>query len=203
MSGLAAQIVLASASPRRGEILDQMRIGYRRVVPRVDESRRAGESGRDLVLRLAQAKARAGRGLAGAELPVLGADTLVLLDGEVLGKPAGREDGLAMLEQLSGRAHEVVTAVAVASGGGIQAEVSRSTVVFRRITAEDAARYWATGEPRDKAGGYAIQGIGGLFVDRLEGSYSGVVGLPLAETERLLEAAGVDCWRHRVAVGPD
>ena len=197
MNDSAAQVVLASASPRRAELLAQLKIRFTRVIPEVDESARPGESVGDLVRRLAWSKAIAGAELAGVALPVLGADTLVAVDGLPLGKPADRADALAMLALLSGRAHEVLSAVAVVNGGSIQAEVSRSTVVFRPITMVEAARYWDTGEPRDKAGAYAIQGIGSVFVERIEGSYSGVVGLPLLETESLLSAAGVDCWRHR------
>ncbi|TVS17152.1 MAG: septum formation inhibitor Maf [Gammaproteobacteria bacterium] len=202
MSGTDAQIVLASASPRRAELLEQLRIRFLKLAPEVDESAHHGEQPLDLVRRLAVAKAAAVQqllqsGLPGSGLPVLAADTLVIIDGLALGKPASRGDALAMLARLSDRAHQVLTAVAVAGPERIQSEVSRSTVRFRAISADAAARYWATGEPVDKAGSYAIQGIGAVFVDRLEGSYSGVMGLPLAETERLLSEAGVDCWRHR------
>ena len=207
MNGTDTQVVLASASPRRAELLEQLRIRFLKVQPDVDESAGPGEQALDLVRRLAVVKAAAveqllrsglpGSGLPGAGLPVLAADTLVVIDGLALGKPVSRSDALAMLARLSGRAHEVLTAVAVADPEGIQSEVSRSTVRFRTISADAARRYWATGEPVDKAGAYAIQGIGAVFVDRLEGSYSGVMGLPLAETERLLSEAGVDCWRHR------
>jgi len=198
MTADSAQIVLASASPRRAELLDQLRIRYRQVLPAVDEGARPDEPADALVERLAIAKARAGMHIALTDLPVLGADTLVVQDGLALGKPRDRDEALAMLARLSGRVHEVVSAVAVATAVGIQAEVSRTAVTFRVISTAEAARYWATGEPRDKAGAYAIQGIGGAFVRHLEGSYSGVVGLPLAETERLLAAAGVDCWRYRL-----
>lgn len=197
MNASEAQLILASGSPRRAELLAQLKIRFKRVIPEVDESARNDEGVADLVSRLALAKATAGSEQAGDGLPVLGADTLVAVDGVVLGKPVDRADALAMLARLSGRAHEVLSAVAVVCGGSIQAEVSRSTVVFRSISIAEAARYWDTGEPRDKAGAYAIQGIGSVFVERLEGSYSGVVGLPLLETERLLAAAGVDCWQHR------
>ncbi|MCC5886811.1 MAG: septum formation inhibitor Maf [Gammaproteobacteria bacterium] len=199
MNHPAAQIVLASASPRRAELLAQLRIRFSRVSPDVDEAARPGEDVVDLLRRLAQAKALAGRELAGAALPVLGADTLVAVDGVALGKPADRTQALDMLARLSGRAHEVLSAVAVVAAGSIQTEVSRTTVVFRPISMAEAARYWDTGEPADKAGAYGIQGIGSVFVLRIEGSYSGVVGLPLLETERLLTAAGVDCWRYRQA----
>ncbi len=202
MNLVDAQVVLASRSPRRAELLAQIGIRFLQLVPDVDEAPLDGEAPGDLVSRLAVAKAEAGRsllaGLPGRpDLPVLAADTIVAIDGAALGKPRDRLHGLAMLERLSGRVHDVLTAVAVATGAGIQSEVSRSSVRFRRIPAAEAVRYWATGEPGDKAGGYAIQGIGAVFVDRLEGSYSGVVGLPLDATDRLLAAVGVDCWRYR------
>lgn len=199
MNEAAAQIILASGSPRRAELLEQLKIRFMRVLPDVDESARPGEDVVALVERLARAKALAGSAMAGTALPVLGADTLVAVDGVALGKPAGRSEALDMLARLSGRAHEVVSAVAVVAGGSIQAAVSRSTVTFRTISEAEAVRYWDTGEPRDKAGAYAIQGVGCVFVEHLEGSYTGVVGLPLLQTERLLAAAGVDCWRHRQA----
>ncbi|MCC5874156.1 MAG: septum formation inhibitor Maf [Gammaproteobacteria bacterium] len=199
MNEAAAQIILASGSPRRAELLEQLKIRFMRVLPDVDESARPGEDVVALVERLARAKALAGSAMAGTALPVLGADTLVAVDGVALGKPAGRSEALDMLARLSGRAHEVVSAVAVVAGGSIQAAVSRSTVTFRTISEAEAVRYWDTGEPRDKAGAYAIQGVGSVFVEHLKGSYSGVVGLPLLQTERLLAAAGVDCWRHRQA----
>lgn len=197
MTESAAQIVLASGSPRRAELLTQLKIRFMRVIPDVDESARPGENVADLVRRLALAKAAAGGEQAACALPVLGADTLVACEGIIFGKPADRSDALDMLRRLSGRAHEVLSAVAVVTADSIQAEVSRSTVVFRNISDAEASRYWDSGEPLGKAGAYAIQGLGSIFVERLEGSYSGVVGLPLLETERLLLAAGVDCWRHR------
>ncbi|HSG87704.1 MAG TPA: nucleoside triphosphate pyrophosphatase [Pseudomonadales bacterium] len=198
------QLVLASASPRRLALLQSMGL---RVVQRavdVDETPRAQESAAALVHRLAAAKARAGRRLAIAELPALGADTVVVLDGRILGKPRDRRDALAMLAALSGRVHEVLSGVAVATTpDDVQVRISRSTVHFREIPAAEAARYWESGEPRDKAGAYGIQGIGGVFVERLDGSFSGVMGLPVAETEQLLRAAGVDCWRHRADPGAE
>lgn len=199
-----AQLVLASGSPRRLALLETLGIRVRQRATDIDERARPGEAADALVLRLAEAKARAGLALeatAGAVLPVLGADTVVVLDDVVLGKPVDRADGLRMLAALSGREHEVLTAVAVAAPAGIQLRLSRSRVGFREIPAAEAARYWLTGEPCDKAGAYGIQGVGGIFVERLEGSFSGVMGLPVAETEALLRAAGVDCWRHRSPTG--
>ena len=145
----------------------------------------------DYVLRIAAAKARAGRTAAPRPaLPVLGADTAVVCDDRILGKPADRDDALAMLRLLSGRTHRVLTAVAVV-GSGEGVAVSETEVTFRAIAEAEALAYWATGEPRDKAGAYGIQGLGALFVERLSGSYSGVVGLPLFETACLLAAEGV------------
>ncbi len=162
----------------------------------IDESRRPGEPPDKLVRRLAMEKARIGARRLGdtAGVVVLGADTVVVCDGEVLGKPIDRDDGLSMLSRLSGRHHEVLTAVATVpsgSGGRERTALSRSLVSMRVIGADEAAAYWATGEPADKAGGYALQGIGAIFVEALSGSCSGVVGLPLHETARLLSEYGI------------
>jgi septum formation protein len=127
-------------------------------------------------------------------LPVLAADTTVVLDGVIFGKPGSREHGLEMLDRLSARTHEVLSAVALASRTGVQLRLSVSEVRFRTITEAEAAAYWETGEPRDKAGGYAIQGLGAVFVESLAGSYSGVMGLPLCETAELLRSAGLSLW---------
>ncbi len=154
-----------------------------------------------LVRRLAAAKAALAARAGDSELPVLGADTVVVVDDVVLGKPADREAGLAMLRLLSGREHVVLTAVAVSALRGanrtLDVEVSSSRVWFGDFDDAQLQRYWATGEGRDKAGGYGIQGIGGILVRRIEGSHSGIMGLPLFETEALLRAAGVDTWHHR------
>jgi septum formation protein len=129
------------------------------------------------------------------ERPVLAADTAVVIDGEILGKPHGAADGVRMLQLLSGRTHEVVTSVALAAErGATRSCLSRSEVTFREITDSEAREYWNTGEPADKAGGYAIQGLGAVFVARLRGSFSGVMGLPLFETAALLQSAGVPRW---------
>ena len=146
------------------------------------------------VLRVALAKARAGRALlaAGERLPVLGADTAVVIDGEVLGKPRDRSDALAMMARLSGQWHQVISAVAVVGPEGEEhSRLSVSAVQFRPVTREEAEAYWQSGEPVDKAGGYAIQGRAAVFIERLEGSYSGVMGLPLFETAELLERFGI------------
>lgn len=126
---------------------------------------------------------------------MLGADTSVVIDGRILGKPADESDGLAMLAALSGREHQVLTAVALAAATGIEARVVECRVRFRQIGRDEALRYWLSGEPADKAGGYAIQGLGAIFVSRIEGSYSAVVGLPLCETAELLGEFGIPCWQ--------
>jgi septum formation protein len=130
----------------------------------------------------------------GETLPVLAADTTVVLDDTLFGKPRDRNDGLAMLGRLSGRTHEVLTAVALANSSDVTLRLSISTVRFRSLSPEECMAYWETGEPRDKAGGYAVQGMAAVFIESLSGSYSGVMGLPLFETGELLRAAGVPYW---------
>lgn len=186
---------LASASPRRRELLQQIGVPHRRIDAPIDESVLPGEAPAAYVERLARAKAAAGLATLGGEGCVLGADTAVVLDGRILGKPVDRADGLAMLAALAGRGHEVLTAVAVADAERCVARVVRSTVHFRPLAAGEAEAYWNTGEPQDKAGGYAVQGRAAIFVERLEGSYSAVVGLPLAETAALLAEFGIACWQ--------
>ncbi len=185
------RLILASASPRRRELLARLGLPFTVREPAVDERSLPGETPEALARRLALAKARAvAAGEPGAL--VLGADTVVVLEGEVFGKPAGREEALAMLGRLSGRTHEVLTGVAVVGPRGEEALVQRSRVSFRALRPGEAARYWATGEPADKAGAYAVQGLGAVFIRRLEGSPSGVMGLPLHETAALLAAHGLD-----------
>jgi septum formation protein len=193
-----AVICLASASPRRRELLQQIGVPHIVQPADLDESALPGETPASYVERLARAKAEwvyADRLRRGApSLPVLGADTTVTLDGLLLGKPADEAALVATLAQLAARTHEVLSAVALVTSSGTRAAVSRTHVTFRAIREDEARRYWASGEPRDKAGGYAIQGQGAVFVERIEGSYSGVMGLPLAETAALLVAAGVGVW---------
>ena len=189
------QLVLASASPRRAALLTQLGIAFVVKPTDVDETRLPGEAIDAMVRRLALAKANAAA--RGETLPVLGADTAVTLGGEMLGKPADRTEGMRMLASLSARTHDVLTAVAVVQRARAEVRLSRSRVTFRAIDAAEAERYWDTGEASDKAGGYGIQGIGGIFAERIEGSYSGIVGQPLAETDALLQAFGVDTWRYR------
>jgi septum formation protein len=195
-------VILASASPRRTELLLQIGISHRVVPAQIDERRAAGEPIENCVRRLAKSKALevqvALAAVAGAttavEFAVLGADTAVVIDDDLLGKPRDRADALAMLARLSGRWHQVLSAVALASANGMQCTVSRSEVRFRTLSERECALYWDSGEPCDKAGAYAIQGLGAAFVQELRGSYSGVVGLPLFETARLLAEAGVPLW---------
>ncbi len=191
-------IILASGSPRRRELLEQIGVSFRVVGAAVNETVLRSELPLAYVSRLAQAKAAAGweRSRDSGGVPVLAADTAVVLDGKILGKPADGNDAIAMLLRLSGRAHEVMTAVALRTAAGLEVKVSHSTVTFRSIDADEARAYWETGEPADKAGAYAIQGYAAIFIADLEGSYSGVMGLPLFETAALLNAAGITCW-HR------
>ena len=192
-------VYLASGSPRRRELLNQIGVPFRVLGTTVDESLRAGEDAPRYVMRLAQAKATAGRAASPANLPVLAADTAVSIDGEILTKPHGREDGERMLLSLSGRTHDVFTAVALATATGIESRLSRTQVTFRPIGPAEARQYWETGEPQDKAGGYAVQGRAAIFIVMLAGSYSGVMGLPLHETAELLVAAGVPVWARAPA----
>jgi septum formation protein len=187
-------VCLASVSPRRHELLAQIGVPHSVVAADIDETAMPGEAPRDYVVRMARQKALTVR-QRGARLPVLAADTTVVLDNTIYGKPRDRDDGVAMLGRLSGRTHEVLTAVALASSHEVTLCLSVSTVRFRGLTPQECAAYWDTGEPRDKAGGYAIQGAAAVFVESLSGSYSGVMGLPLFETAELLRAAGIPYWR--------
>lgn len=189
-----AQIFLASRSPRRRQLLDQ--IGVRYAVLDVDVAEQVGadEAPADYVQRVALAKARAGwRDPARTRpAPVLGADTEVVADGQVLGKPADREHGLELLRLLSGAEHEVISTVAVVQDDRAEWLSSRSRVWFRSLSSAERVAYWDSGEPWGKAGAYAIQGLAAAFIERLDGSYSGVMGLPLFETCRLLARFGID-----------
>ena len=182
------QLMLASTSPRRREILAALGLAFEVVPVDVDETPLAGEKPQAMVLRLAVAKAEAAPG--GPGLAVVAADTAVVVDGESLGKPRDCADCVAMLERLAGRRHEVLTGVAVSTAMGTRTALSTTDVYFREIRRDEALAYWHSGEPHDKAGAYGIQGRGGAFVERIEGSYSGVVGLPVFETMALLEQAG-------------
>ena len=192
MSAPPPVLILASASPRRRELLAQIAVPHAVAPAQVNEAVLPAEPAADYVRRVARAKALAlwrGQGL-----PVLGADTTVVLDGQIFGKPRDREHALTMLAALAGRTHEVLTAVVLAGPAGTFERLSESRVRMRPTAAAERAAYWETGEPRDKAGAYAIQGLGAVFIESLEGSYSGVMGLPLYETAQLLAAAGVPPW---------
>ncbi|HBP5566370.1 Maf family protein [Pseudomonas paraeruginosa] len=193
-----SSLYLASASPRRRELLAQIGVPLSVLSIAIDETPLPDEAPAAYVERLARGKAAAGLAMLeelGGEGCVLGADTSVVIDGRILGKPADESDGLAMLAALSGREHQVLTAVALAAATGIEARVVECRVRFRQIGRDEALRYWLSGEPADKAGGYAIQGLGAIFVSRIEGSYSAVVGLPLCETAELLGEFGIPCWQ--------
>jgi septum formation protein len=193
--GISPVLMLASASPRRSALLRQIGVAHEVMPAAIEEARMAGERAEICVQRLAQQKAQfVYTQLAGAR-PTLGADTAVVIDEVMLGKPRDRAEAVAMLVRLSGRAHRVLSAVALMTAAGAQVALSESEVLFRRIDGAECAAYWDSGEPRDKAGGYAIQGLGAVFVARLRGSYSGVMGLPLFETAQLLRAAGIDYAR--------
>jgi nucleoside triphosphate pyrophosphatase len=186
---LEPRLVLASASPRRAQILTDLGIPFRVVVSRADETQLPGEEGAAAVLRLARAKAAVVA--PNQTLPVLAADTEVVCDGRVLGKPESREAALAMLGTLSGRPHEVVTGVCVIAAGVERSGIERTTVQFATLT--DAEREWyvSTGESMDKAGGYHVHGRGAFFVESIAGSPSNVAGLPVRLVLRLLREAGV------------
>lgn len=188
----ASYIYLASRSPRRRELLAQIGVEHRVIEADVDETPRAGEPPRDYVVRLAREKAEAGwraivaQGLEPA--PVLAADTTVALGLEILAKPADRADAAAMLARLAGRRHEVFTGIALRQAARAESALSASEVAFAPLDADEIRAYVESGEADDKAGAYGIQGRAGAFVAELRGSYSGVMGLPLYETARLLKA---------------
>ena len=189
------RLILASGSPRRAELLRQIRLDFEVEVPDVDETPLADEAAADYVLRMAQTKAAAVH--PDGDAVVLAADTVVVLDEQILGKPADRETGIAMLCALGGREHLVMTAIAGRSREAEASELVRPRVRFVPVDESLAQAYWETGEGADKAGSYGIQGIGGILAESITGSYSAVVGLPLPETERLLGGLGVDTWRGR------
>lgn len=183
-------LLLASRSPRRAELLRTLGVAFAVVDVEVDETPSTGESPSAYVERLARAKAEAGRAASDDVLPVLAADTTVVCDQEILGKPADAADAARMLRRLSGRWHSVFTGVALA-GAGLTTVVVETRVCFRELTEAEITAYWASGEPADKAGAYGIQGLGGALVARIEGGWSNVVGLPLAETLTLLSREGI------------
>lgn len=198
MSDRFSGVVLASASPRRRELLEQIGVRYEIADHTVNEEARPGEPAIALVQRLALEKAQsvvnshAHQSNARHPLwPVLGADTIVVCDGHILGKPLDKADAFRMWQLLSGREHRVYSAVALCDSQRQEVRMSTTTVTFRQLSDQDCKRYWAGGEPQGKAGAYAIQGLGALFVSAMTGSYTGVVGLPLYETAELLAIFGV------------
>ncbi|RSB17106.1 Maf family protein [Citrobacter farmeri] len=179
-------LYLASGSPRRQELLTQLGVSFERIVTGIEETRGEGESAQQYVSRLAREKALAGVALTPRDLPVLGADTIVTLNGEVLEKPRDVHHAALMLRKLSGQTHQVMTAVALADSQYVLDCLVMTEVTFRALTDADIADYIASDEPMDKAGAYGIQGQGGCFVRKINGSYHAVVGLPLVETYELL-----------------
>jgi septum formation protein len=183
------RIILASASPRRAELLRAAGIDFDVMPANVDETVHASETPNAYVRRVAEAKARAFAGRAGGRI-VLAADTTVVIDGEMLGKPIDDQDAKRMLGLLSGRCHDVITGVTVLVGAEMTTRVTSTSVEFAHLTEHEIDWYLATGEPRDKAGAYAIQGYASRFVTRIDGSYSNVVGLPVALVIEMFKAAG-------------
>jgi septum formation protein len=183
---------LASSSARRRDILTALGLHFTFAGVGIDESPRDGESAENLVLRLAREKALAARKQDRCGLPVLAADTVVVAADRILGKPMTETEALAMLALLSAAEHRVMTAVALLANEKLTSTMSVTCVRFREISPVEALMYWQSGEAADKAGAYAIQGVAGIFVESLSGSYSGVVGLPVFETAALLRAGGID-----------
>ena len=200
---IGPQIYLASQSPRRRALIEQLGIQYQTLNVKIDESPQPGEAPADFVMRLAKEKACAGwQMVAEQSIPVVGADTCIVLDQQIIGKPENRKQGIELLKRYSGRAHQVITGVAMV---GLDARkhdtnmvqhirVNTSTVTFRTITDDECEQYWQTGEPIGKAGGYAIQGKAAVFIEKLEGSYSGVMGLPLFEFAELIAMFGIQIF---------
>lgn len=189
-------LVLASASPRRVELLHQIGIEPTVHPVDIDETPAKGELVTDLVARLAREKAEQGAVETDGKIPVLGSDTVGLLDGKVLLKPVDFEDAEAMLLNMSNRWHEIHTAVALINEGICHQITAISRVKFREISRDEIRDYWQTGEPQDKAGAYAVQGLAAVFIKRIEGSYSGIMGLPLFETSQLIREAGLSYTKN-------
>ena len=190
---------LASASPRRRQLLDLIGVPHVITPADIDETPHASERADDYVMRLAREKAEAIWALH-QDLPVLAADTTVVVDYEILGKPESEADAAAMLGKLSGREHLVHTGVALRTGPSVKVGISTTQVWFESLTPAQIHAYWASGEPQGKAGAYAIQGLGAVFVSNIAGSYTGVMGLPLFETAQMLRHAGIPVWRGQLYV---
>ena len=188
------ELFLASASPRRASLLEQVGVRFRVCPVDIDEQWRPAETIRNYVARLAREKCQAAAAKLPAGSAVLAADTAGICGDTRLTKPLDQHDAIRMLMGMSGRWHTVSTAVSLYCGGQMETCIVNSEVLFRPLTRQECLDYWATGEPCDKAGSYAIQGLGAVFVERIVGSYSGVVGLPLCETAALLKRFGIPCW---------
>ncbi len=191
-------LILASSSPRRAELLRQIGVCFAIHPANIDESQHPDEDPEDYVQRLALEKAQSvARQLTQTKLPILGADTAVVLDNQIFPKPANKTAAIATLRALSGRSHRVLSAIAVVAEDHTEFRLSETSVRFRNIKEEEYEHYWSTGEPQGKAGAYAIQGLGAVFVEGITGSYSGVVGLPLLPTFELFERFNIACWNAR------
>lgn len=189
-------LILASSSPRRQELLIQIGVAFKQCSVDIDESVLPDERPEDYVRRLACEKSQAGFQRNSRLGAVLGADTTVVVDGVILGKPDSEDHAVEMLQQLSGRTHQVMTGIALTGKGYANSQVVVTHVTFKTLDVDMCRRYWQTGEPCDKAGGYGIQGYAAVFVEKIEGSYSNVVGLPLAETAELLSRIGIKIWQR-------
>lgn len=185
------QIILASASPRRRELLDQIGVTYLAAPVNIDETPGVEESASHFVKRVAAEKSARYVQQFSPDIPVLAADTAVVFDGQIMGKPQNAADAERMLRMLSAQTHRVYSAVSLRCGTVHRQAVSITEVTFRALTVGEIRAYWRTGEPVDKAGSYAIQGLGAVFVESIQGSYSGVMGLPLYETAALLQQQGI------------
>lgn len=182
------KIILASASPRRAELLDQIGVSYKIQAVNIDENNHFQEKPEALVKRLAEEKSQA---IKNSVIPVLGSDTLGTINNELLIKPKDFQHAKSMLQKISGEWHDILTAVSITYLDTTKTIVNNNRVLFREITNDEIQAYWNTGEPHDKAGAYAIQGIAACFIEKIEGSYSGIMGLPLFETSQLLEQFGI------------
>jgi len=192
---IPADFILASASPRRAELLQQIGARFRVAAASVDEAVFLEEPPEKYVCRMAELKARTGWEASDKNLPVMGADTAVVCGDTIFGKPVDKEDALAMLASLSAKTHRVISAVSLCADERIETRLCETLVTFRNLTIDELENYWQTGEPVDKARAYGIQGFAAVFVVRIEGSYSSVVGLPLAETCELLKSFKIAWWQ--------
>ncbi|KZN51302.1 Maf family protein [Pseudoalteromonas luteoviolacea] len=185
---MTVKLYLASASPRRKELLSQLGYDFEQFSVDADERALPNEAPEALVERLARLKAQSGVGIGSENRPVLGSDTIVVANGEALGKPVNKDDFISMMSKLSGNTHQVMTAIALADNQTVMSKTIITEVTFKVLSAAEIEQYWSSQEPQDKAGGYGIQGLGGRFVTQLKGSYFAVVGLPLYETDELIQA---------------